>query len=174
MSIDDMLSAILKKLEMLDVLEAKMDNMLLQEDSMTSFGDGLTSDTMAPAISSTRIVGESEKVVDKAITSLAAATSTQPFPLAAFAMEQEVTVQQKMEQSDARSLAVSWGSQPPAPTSTVIAAQRPTQPLRNATWARFSGEMALFPHASARFLEADGMKQCAAAAWETARRLRGT
>nr|BAX24757.1 hypothetical protein [Oryza glaberrima] len=77
MSIDDKLTAILKKLEMLD------------EDSMTSFGDGLTSDFMAPATSSTQ-------VVDTMITSQTTAPSTQPFPLAAFAMEQEVAVQQKM------------------------------------------------------------------------------
>lgn len=56
---------------------------------MTSFGDGLTSDFMAPATSSTQ-------VVDTMLTSLTTAPSTQPFPLAALAMEQEVAVQQKM------------------------------------------------------------------------------
>uniref|UniRef100_A0A0E0A5A9 Uncharacterized protein n=1 Tax=Oryza glumipatula TaxID=40148 RepID=A0A0E0A5A9_9ORYZ len=57
---------------------------------MTSFGDGLTSDLMAPATSSTQVVENSEEVVDTMITSLTTAPSTQPFPLAAFAMEQEV------------------------------------------------------------------------------------
>nr|BAD69304.1 hypothetical protein [Oryza sativa Japonica Group]BAD69416.1 hypothetical protein [Oryza sativa Japonica Group] len=69
---------------------------------MTSFGDGLTSDFMAPATSSTQ-------VVDTMLTSLTTAPSTQPFPLAAFAMEQEVAVQQKMVQ-EALNLDVGLGN----------------------------------------------------------------